>query len=56
MDVTAESVIDVYEKRDRVRGLRFTFEPEYLRFFQARFAPTVGASIFASQSESGAEF
>jgi tyrosine phenol-lyase len=51
MDVVAESVIDVFEKRDRVRGLRFTFEPEYLRFFQAKFAPTVGASIFASASE-----
>jgi tyrosine phenol-lyase len=45
IDVVAESVIDVFQKRDRVRGLRFTYEPEYLRFFQARFEPTVGASI-----------
>jgi tyrosine phenol-lyase len=37
MDVTAESVIDVYENRHEVRGLRFTYEPESLRFFQARF-------------------
>ncbi len=42
LDVTAESVIDLWEKRDRIRGLKFTFEPERLRFFQARFAP-VGA-------------
>jgi tyrosine phenol-lyase len=39
MDVTAESVIDVYEQRDRVGGVRFTYEPETLRFFQARFEP-----------------
>jgi len=39
MDVVAESVIAVHEQRDRVGGLRFTYEPEDLRFFQARFAP-----------------
>lgn len=39
MDVTAESVQAVHEARDGVAGLRFTFEPEYLRFFQARFTP-----------------
>jgi tyrosine phenol-lyase len=39
MDVTAESVIAVYETRERVKGLRFTYEPEELRFFQARFEP-----------------
>jgi tyrosine phenol-lyase len=35
MDVVAESVIDVYEKRDRVRGLSFSYEPELLRFLKA---------------------
>lgn len=39
MDVTPESVQAVYEARAEVAGLRFTVEPEYLRFFQARFAP-----------------
>ncbi len=39
MDVTAESVIAVYEEREAVRGLRFTYEPSELRFFQARFEP-----------------
>ena len=39
MDVTAESVISVYERRTEVPGLRFTYEPESLRFFQARFEP-----------------
>jgi len=39
MDVVAESVIRVYENRDRVKGLKMVYEPEYLRFFQARFEP-----------------
>ena len=37
MDVVAESVAEVYAARRQVRGLRFTYEPELLRFFQARF-------------------
>ncbi len=41
MDVTAESVLAVYDQRDRAKGLRFVYEPEHLRFFQARFAPIV---------------
>ena len=41
MDVTAESVISVYEQRAQIPGLRFTYEPESLRFFQARFEPIV---------------
>jgi tyrosine phenol-lyase len=39
MDVTAESVAAVFQKREGVRGLRFTYEPPDLRFFQARFEP-----------------
>lgn len=39
MDVVAESIADVYERRDSIKGLKFTYEPEYLRFFQARFEP-----------------
>jgi tyrosine phenol-lyase len=45
MDVTAESVIAVCARSERVSGLKFTYEPEYLRFFQARFAPMVGTRI-----------
>jgi len=43
MDVTAESVVAVWESRESVTGLRFTHEPEYLRFFQARFEPVAHA-------------
>jgi len=39
MDVTAESVIELLEHPEAVSGLRFTYEPEELRFFQARFEP-----------------
>ena len=52
MDVTAESVAAVYERRERVVGLRFTYEPEHLRFFQARFAPVAGVGIFGAVAES----
>jgi tyrosine phenol-lyase len=37
MDVVAESVLDVYERRQGTVGLRMVYEPKYLRFFQARF-------------------
>jgi tyrosine phenol-lyase len=39
MDVVAESVVRVFENRDSIKGLKMVYEPEYLRFFQARFEP-----------------
>lgn len=39
MDFVAEAVIDLCAHAGAVRGLRMTHEPEYLRFFQARFEP-----------------
>lgn len=38
MDVVAESVEEVYSYRKKIKGLTMTYEPKYLRFFQARFA------------------
>jgi len=35
----AESVMEVWDGRDAITGLEFTYEPKYLRFFQARFKP-----------------
>lgn len=46
MDVTAESVIAIRDIASEVNGLRFTYEPQHLRFFQARFEPAVGAELF----------
>lgn len=37
MDVTAESVLEVYENRKKVKGLKMVYEPKHLRFFQAKF-------------------
>jgi tyrosine phenol-lyase len=39
MDVVAESVLEVWDAREKAKGLRMTYEPTYLRFFQARFEP-----------------
>jgi tyrosine phenol-lyase len=57
MDVVTESVAEVFAQREQVCGLRFTHEPDLLRFFQARFelvgAPT---EIDAGRGESGRRF
>ena len=37
MDVIAESVANVYDRRLKIKGLKMVYEPKYLRFFQARF-------------------
>jgi tyrosine phenol-lyase len=37
MDVIAESVAMVYDKRKKIKGLKMVYEPKYLRFFQAKF-------------------
>ena len=36
----ADVVAHVHARADEVPGLRFTYEPEHLRFFLARFAPS----------------
>ncbi len=37
MDVIAESAARVYERRNKINGMKMIYEPKYLRFFQARF-------------------
>jgi tyrosine phenol-lyase len=39
MDVVADSVISLFEKRNQISGLRMDYEPPTLRFFNARFSP-----------------
>jgi len=41
MDVVAESLKAVFDAREITKGLQMVFEPQYLRFFQARFEPLV---------------
>ncbi len=37
MDVVAEGIKAVFDARDKTKGLKMVYEPQYLRFFQARF-------------------
>ncbi len=37
MDIVAEAIEAVYAQRDSAKGLKMAYEPNYLRFFQARF-------------------
>jgi tyrosine phenol-lyase len=39
LEYVADVVKDVYDRRESVVGLLMTYEPETLRFFQARFEP-----------------
>lgn len=39
MDVVADSVMALYEKREYINGLKMVYEPPTLRFFNARFEP-----------------
>ncbi|WP_188205602.1 tyrosine phenol-lyase [Alkalibacillus aidingensis] len=39
MDVVADSVIELYQKRHQIKGLQMDYEPPTLRFFNARFSP-----------------
>lgn len=39
MDVISDSIQSVYHNRSAIKGLKMVYEPKYLRFFQARFAP-----------------
>ena len=48
MDVVAESVAAVHSRPDKPAGLEMVFEPEHLRFFQARFR-RLGADVAAGQ-------
>ncbi len=55
MDVTAESIVELFEHRDRISGLRFVYEPKRLRFFQARFEPVDGPFVLKPGPDGGAE-
>ena len=36
-DVLVESIESLYARRNEIKGFKMTYEPKYLRFFQARF-------------------
>ncbi|MCK4892207.1 MAG: tyrosine phenol-lyase [Candidatus Pacebacteria bacterium] len=37
MEYVADSIIKIFEKREQIKGLKMVYEPEDLRFFQAKF-------------------
>ncbi len=39
MDVVAQALANIYDRRESVKGLRFTYEPPILRHFTAEFEP-----------------
>lgn len=39
MDIVAEAIREVFNNRKDAKGLRMVYEPEHMRFFQARFEP-----------------
>jgi len=41
MDVVADSIINLFQERDSIKGLEMIYEPPFLRFFTARFKPIV---------------
>jgi len=51
MDVTAESIMDLFARRESITGMRMIYEPKYLRFFQARFEPLVPAAAAPAPAE-----
>ncbi len=55
MDVVAESVMEIQAQSNRVQGLEFVYEPEHLRFFQARFAPVPASATRSAASAASQE-
>ncbi len=39
LDIVADACIELFKKRDSIKGLDMVYEPKFLRFFTARFEP-----------------
>jgi tryptophanase len=42
IDYVVECIADVFQKRDKMKGMRIAYEPPVLRHFTARFEPLLG--------------
>lgn len=51
LDVVAESVISLYHKRHSICGLKMTYEPPVLRFFNSLFEPLSNSNTFFHMKE-----
>jgi len=54
LDYVVDVVCEVHGRREEVPGLVLTYEPEHLRFFQARFSPLGTFPSFGDASEPAA--
>lgn len=45
--VVANALINIYQRREQVKGLQFTYEPQILRHFTARLEPVVESTVAA---------
>jgi tyrosine phenol-lyase len=45
IDYVIEVILEVWRKREQIRGLRLTYEPPFLRHFTARMEPVVPANV-----------
>ena len=39
IDYVVEAILNVYDRRQSMRGYRITYEPPFLRHFSAQFEP-----------------
>jgi tryptophanase len=39
IDYLVEAILEVHQRRDRIRGFKIVSQPEFLRHFTARFRP-----------------
>jgi len=51
LDYVADTVAAVLARHEDIPGLRMTYEPEFLRFFQARFEPLAPYPLFEDAFE-----
>ncbi|MCH8612144.1 tyrosine phenol-lyase [Arsenicicoccus dermatophilus] len=51
MDVVADAVIKVWERRESITGLKFVYEPPTLRFFTSRFEPLQASSSTTGKAD-----
>jgi len=56
LEYVASVVADAYAVRDKIPGLRFTYEPEHLRFFLGRFEPLAPYPEFAGARRAEPQF
>jgi tyrosine phenol-lyase len=45
LDIVAEAVINLYQKRGTIKGLKWVYEPKVLRFFTGEFEWIEGSNV-----------